>query len=95
MAAIVAQYDLTAMQDALRPARNFINTLAGLVNEQSYAGTDGYAVNPPMQYQIVGNTGNAIEGTPYYQNLPAPVTFSNNFMVGMLALAAAFFVLKK
>lgn len=94
MAAAVVAVDLTGVQDALRPARSFINTLAGLVNEQSYAYQDAYAVNQPMQYQIIGNNGAAIEGTPYY-TAPTNALGSNRLLIGAIAIAVAFFVLSK
>lgn len=56
-----------AQQDALRPLRNFVTLLSGVVTDQSWAKQDGYAYNPAYQYQTVGSTGNAIEGSTAYQ----------------------------
>ena len=97
MGQIAVTVDATAAQDALRPYRNFINVLAGVVNDQSYPGQDGIAVNGTYQYQVIGPNGVAVEGSPYYVPTPsnAPLTLSPNFMMGALVLAAAFFLLQK
>lgn len=53
-------------QDDQRVKRLFVSLISGLtgVNDQTYAGQDGYAVNQPRQYQTVGINGAVgIEGT--------------------------------
>ncbi|MBN8506133.1 MAG: hypothetical protein J0L58_16840 [Burkholderiales bacterium] len=56
---------LAAAQDNLRPLRNFVGFLSGAVNDQSWAGSDGYAVSPPGQfYSQTAAGGVAIEGRP-------------------------------
>ena len=96
MAAAVVAVDLTSVQDALRPARAFINTLAGLVNDQSYASADSYAYNAPAQYQIIGNDGAAIEGTTYYTSQQTAIAAKrNSLMLWGLAAVALYVALQK
>jgi len=56
-----------ARQDELRTQRNFISLLSGVLGlgDQAYAGADGYAYNPPGQYQSIDpRTGLvAVQGT--------------------------------
>ena len=67
MAAQVAVVvDASSAQDALRPYRNFINLLAGVANDQSYANTDNAAYSNPYGYQTIGPDGAAVEGTTLY-----------------------------
>lgn len=53
-----------AQQDALRPLRNFINALSALSNDQTWAGTDSYAVNPSGQFAVQTPYGTSVEGQP-------------------------------
>lgn len=77
-----------AQQDALRPLRQFVNVLAGAMNDQTWAGQDGSAVNPVYQYQTVGTYGSAVEGTPIATtNAQGDMVISSNLL--MLALGAA------
>jgi hypothetical protein len=94
MAAAIVAVDLTAVQDALRPARGFINTLAGLANDQSYANQDGYAYNQPGQFQIIGSDGAAIEGTTYYTVQQQAAKRQSNLMLWALVGLAVFVALK-
>ena len=94
MAAAIVAVDLTAVQDALRPARGFINTLAGLANDQSYANADGYAYNQPAQYQIIGADGAAIEGTTYYTTQQLAAKKQNSLILWARVGLAVFVALK-
>ena len=55
--------DVETIQDALRPVRMFVNTIAGVLNDQSWNHVDGQAFNQPYQYQTAGPTGVAVEGS--------------------------------
>jgi hypothetical protein len=55
-------------QDAMRPFRQFVGLLNSAVNEQSWAGADGQAVNVPYQYQTIGRSGAAVEGSAVSTN---------------------------
>jgi hypothetical protein len=52
------------ISDALVSVRQFVGTLNGALNDQSYAGHDGVAYNPTGQFQQVGPTSTAVEGKP-------------------------------
>lgn len=57
--------DQTTQQDLLRPLRQFIGALAGNDSDQTWAGEDGYAINLPGGFQIIGPQGGvSIEGRP-------------------------------
>ncbi len=67
-----AQYiDPVQQQDGLRPFRNFVSFLSGAVSDQTYAETDGYAVNYPRQFSTQGPNGVALEGQPVVLAAPA------------------------
>lgn len=53
-----------AQQDALRPVRNFINALSVLANDQTWSGTDAYAINPSGQFAVQTPYGTSVEGQP-------------------------------
>ena len=55
----------TQQQDAQRPLRLFVNFLQqSLGADQSLGSTDGYAINNPRQYTVIGANGQVgIEGT--------------------------------
>lgn len=58
---------LIEQQDEMRPLRMFVGALTGALNgaNQTYAGSDMYAVNGTYRYQSVGPYGVAIEGAGY------------------------------
>lgn len=59
-------------QDELRPLRAFVGALNGYLGpDQSYAGTDSSAANPPRQFAVYGPQGTSLEGTQT-QVAPAP-----------------------
>lgn len=82
-------------QDALRPLRMFVGALTGAaaVQDQSYAGMDGYAWNQPGRYQSVGPYGVAVEGMPV-QTTPGGGLYISP-MVVMLGIGAAAVLLMK
>lgn len=85
---------VTNQQDALRPLRNFVNLLGGIVNDQSYAGQDGYAVNQPYQYQTVGAYGVAVEGSPISTTPSGGVAVSNSVVMLAIGAAVVYFLVK-
>lgn len=44
--------------------RSFVNSFNNALNDQSYAGADGYVYNPPGQFEVAGPYGTAVEGQP-------------------------------
>lgn len=52
-------------QDNLRVLRTFVGALNGFMggNDQSYAGQDASASNPPRQFVVLGPQGASLEGT--------------------------------
>lgn len=58
------QVDLAAQQDALRPVRQFVNLLSGVLNDQTWSTQDARVYSPPGGYQSVGAYGASMEGTP-------------------------------
>lgn len=87
--------DLVAQQDDLRARRSFISFLSGAlgVQDQTYAGQDGMAVNQPRQYQTIGLNGSVgVEGTST-NNTQVTASFSLPMLI-MIA-AGLFFVLKR
>lgn len=77
-------------QDWLRGVRGFINTMAGVVNDQSWSGQDGRAFNSPYGYQTVGPSGIAIEGAPISITPAGGVAVSNGTLMLILGAAAVF-----
>lgn len=65
----------TQTQDALRSLRQFVGAFqAGLGSDQSMAGTDASASNPPGQFSAVGMNGAvAVEGQPILTSGPQGV----------------------
>ncbi|HEX7890298.1 MAG TPA: hypothetical protein VF522_13135 [Ramlibacter sp.] len=66
-------------QDALRPLRAFVGAVNGWLGgtgDQSYAGTDGQAVNPPRQFMTLGPQGISLEGTQTQVAAPASAGFN-------------------
>lgn len=84
-----------AAQDGQRTKRLFLSFVSDLVGgDQSLAGADGQAVNPPRQYQSVGPDGAiGIEGTSVSNRQGGGVTLS----AGMLLLIGVglYFYLQK
>jgi hypothetical protein len=60
----VSEETAAGQQDALRPLRAFISAVNAGLNDQSYAGADGYAYNRPFQFSSVGPYGTSVEGLP-------------------------------
>lgn len=55
--------DPTTNQD-LYTLRSFVGGLNAALNDQSYAGVDAVAYNPPSQFLSVGPYGASVEGQP-------------------------------
>ena len=87
------QVDPILQQDALRSVLSFISTLSNVANDQSWDYLDGRAVSQPYQYQTVGNTGYAIEGTTMSTSHAQPA--QNNQAILLIIAAVAIFVLAK
>lgn len=90
------QYDLIAEQDKQRTQRSFISFLSGAfgVNDQTYAGQDGYAYNQPGQYQTIGVNGSVgIEGQPYSTAQAGAVVMSPLVLIALAV--GAYLVLKR
>ena len=86
--------DPTNAQDALRSVRSFVNTLAGIANDQSWDNIDAKAYTQPYQYQVVGATGTAVEGsTVATSNNRRPL--QNNDLMLLILGAAVVYVLTK
>lgn len=77
-------------QDWLRGVRGFVNGLAGVVNDQSWAGEDQRVYNLPYAYQTVGPNGNAIEGAPIAVTRSGGVQISNGTLMLILGAVAVF-----
>lgn len=86
--------DPAQAQDNLRPVRNFVSLLAGAVNDQSWAGQDGYAVNMPGQVQVQGPNGVAVEGKPYVIASPAQAPGFPPLLLALGAVLVAHLMLK-
>ena len=88
--------DIANQQDWLRGVRGFVNTLAGVVNDQSWAGQDGRPYAMPGGYQTIGNpgTGYAIEGRPISVTPSGGVAVSNSTLMLLLGAVAVYFVMK-
>jgi hypothetical protein len=60
-------YTPATTQDEQRTGRLFLSAIGSAmgINDQSYAGQDGYVVNYPRQYQAIGINGAiGVEGAP-------------------------------
>lgn len=78
-----------AVLERERTKRQFITTLgAALGVEQSFAETDGLAVNYPGQYGVYGGAGWAAEGQPQSQQQ------AQNLMPWLLLIAGGFVLWK-
>lgn len=88
--------DPALANDQNRVARAFVSFVSSAMgNDQTYAGTDGYAVNPPRQYQTIGPGGLVgIEGTSS-SNGQKSVSVTATPFVFLLLAAGAFFLYKK
>ena len=87
--------DPVAVNDRNRTARAFISFLNTVVNDQSYPGQDGYAVNPPRQYQTIGPGGLVgVEGTSS-SNGQSSIALSVSPLMLLMLAAGAWFLLKK
>lgn len=64
-------YEQEQQQDGLRVVRAFVGALNGYMGDQSYAGQDGYTVNTPRQFMVIGPQGVAVEGTPVIAQAPS------------------------
>lgn len=91
---IAQNQQIAQQQDALRPLRNFVNLLGGMVNDQSYAGQDGTAFNMPYQYQTIGQYGNAVEGSPIQTTPGGGIAVSNSVVMLALGAAVVYFLVK-
>ncbi len=81
-------------QDALRPLRQFVNLLTMVSSDQSWANTDGAAYTMPNQYQVVGQHGAAIEGTPISIAQDGTLKFSSSMVMLAIGAAAVYFLVK-
>lgn len=82
----------TNQQDWLRTARGFVNTLSGIVNDQSWDRMDASPTNAPYQYQTMGPTGTAIEGAPISTTPGGGLVVSNGVLMLALGAAAVYFL---
>lgn len=90
--------DAIQANDENRTARAFISFLATAIgNDQSLPGQDGYAVNPPRQYQTMGPGGLVgIEGTSSSNAQGGrTVALSASPLLLLLVAGAAWLLLKK
>lgn len=82
----------------LRALRSFVQgTWNGGGADQTYAGQDGYAVNPTRMYQSIGPNGAVgVEGAPVSTQQTTASVFSVQTLaiIGVVA-AVGFFLLKK
>lgn len=87
---------LVQAQDEQRTARAFIGFLSDAFgSDQSLAGTDGYAVNPPRQYESIGPGGLVgVEGVAKSNAQGAASLAASPLLLVALGIAA-FVVLKK
>lgn len=81
-------------QDALRPLRNFVNLLSGVVNDQSWAGQDSTAYNTPYQYQTVSPYGSSVEGQPINTTPGGGLALSNGVVMLAIGAAVVYFLVK-
>lgn len=87
---------LANQQDQQRTGRLFLAAIGSAmgINDQSYLGQDGYAVNYPGQYQTIGMNGAiGVEGRPV-SNVQRSNTVAG-VPVGLLLVVGLFFLLKK
>ena len=89
--------DAIQANDENRTARAFISFLSQAIgNDQSLPGQDGYAVNPPRQYQSIGPGGLVgIEGTAQSNAQGSKLAFSVSPLLLLAVAAGAYFFLKK
>lgn len=88
--------DAAQINDQQRTARAFIGFLStAFGTDQSLAGTDGYAVNAPRQYQTIGPGGLVgVEGTSQ-SNGQTSIALLGSPLVLLALGAAAFYLLQK
>jgi hypothetical protein len=65
-----------SVPDGLVTLRQFVGGLNSALNDQSYAGYDGYAYNPSGQFRTLGPNGAAVEGQPVTMTQSGSVTLS-------------------
>jgi len=84
--------DAETRQDALRSVRSFVGTLSGIVNDQSWDRLDGTAYSQPYQYQSIGSTGVAVEGSTVATTSTqgGGITLSKDVMVLIFVGVAAY-----
>ena len=88
------QAQIAATQDALRPFRQFVSLISGIVGEQTWASQDGYAGSMPYGYQSIGPYGWSVEGAPVSVTRAGGVVISP--MVVMIGLGVvATLILKR
>jgi hypothetical protein len=86
----------TQQADNLRPLRAFVGALQGyLGTDQTYANQDNVAVNPPLQYQVIGPNGQVgQEGRPVSNAQPLAMLGSPVVLLIGVAIVAVL-VLRK
>jgi|GEM_PF-2995475 hypothetical protein len=92
---VTTQQDLIDQQDQLRSLRQFNSFLAGVSGDQSYTGTDGYAVGPTGQFQAYGPNGAAVEGQPIITYAQGQGMTVAPVMLLVLAAGVAWLAFKK
>ena len=86
--------DAQQQQDALRPLRQFVTLLSNVMNDQTWAGQDAYAVNAPAPYQVMGPNGYSIEGRPIATTTNDGAVVISPVIVWALVGAAAVYFLR-
>lgn len=87
--------DIVQQQDSQRTARAFISFLATATGaDQSYADADGYAVNYPRQYTVIGGNGLGVEGTST-RAAAGGVVLSPTLLLLAAGAALVYFAMKK
>lgn len=74
--------------------RQFVGGINSALNDQTYAGTDGYVGNPSGGFLAVGPYGSSVEGQPISVSQAGGVTVSPSFTLILLG-AAAFWLLTR
>lgn len=87
--------DTTTAADYLRTVRSFIGATYSNNSDQTYAGTDGTAFNPPAQYQSIGPGGAVgVEGKPISNAQTGALVMSAPVLI-IGALVVAWLVFRK
>lgn len=84
--------DPTTNQD-LYTLRSFVGGLNAALNDQSYAGVDAVAYNPPNQFVSVGPYSTSVDGQPV--TVSGGVSMSNRTLVLLAVIAGVWFLHKK